>query len=202
MWKEGRRCRSDFREGVTKDDEGVFLAVECRPRPVDCGADTLRSPDLPPRFDTVDWADFAGLRNPPRPRLGVVGNESLLTRDDFLLPFSKTVVGPSAAKDFHGGETARDDDSRCLSPFSLRRFAGLWMMPPSTSAESTASADSATAESSLSDCEPWSDVVLRVGCAVLGSDGQTMELSASAGVTSSIQLGSKGVTSRPPRATR
>ena len=30
-----------------------------------------------------------------------------LTRVDFLMPFSKTVAGPSALKTFHGGDVAR-----------------------------------------------------------------------------------------------
>jgi hypothetical protein len=52
------------------------------------------------------------------------GGGSLFTRDDFLTPLSKTVVGPSAAKDFQGGEGAREDEERDVRSSSLRRFAG------------------------------------------------------------------------------
>lgn len=49
-----------------------------------------------------------------------------MTRPDLLLPSSRMVVGPSAANDFHGGETGfeseRERDSDCKSA-SLRFFA-------------------------------------------------------------------------------
>ena len=53
---------------------------------------------------------------------GVGGAVSLFTRDDFLTPFSNTVVGPSATKDFQGGDTARDAERRGVASSSFRRF--------------------------------------------------------------------------------
>jgi hypothetical protein len=61
---------------------------------------------------------------------GVGGAVSLFTRDDFLTPFSNTVVGPSATKAFQGGDTARDAERRGVVSSSFRRFAGRSMTPP------------------------------------------------------------------------
>ena len=63
---------------------------------------------------------------------GVGGAVSLFTRDDFLTPFSNTVVGPSATKDFQGGDTARDAERRGVASSSFRRFVGRSMTPPSS----------------------------------------------------------------------
>lgn len=54
---------------------------------------------------------------------GVGGGPSRFTRDDFLTPFSKTVVGPLALNDFHGGDAAREVE-RDVDDSTRRRFAG------------------------------------------------------------------------------
>lgn len=60
---------------------------------------------------------------------GSGGAVSRFTRDDFLTPLSKIVVGPSAANDLHGGDAARDNDRRGVRLSSFLRFAGrdAWM---------------------------------------------------------------------------
>jgi hypothetical protein len=75
---------------------------------------------------------------------GVGGAASLLTRDDFRTPFSNTVVGPSAAKAFQGGDMARDADRLGVLSSSFRRFAGCWMTPPSSPFSTTSCSSSFT----------------------------------------------------------
>lgn len=65
---------------------------------------------------------------------GVGGGPSRFTRDDFLTPFSKTVVGPLALNDFHGGDAAREVE-RDVDDSTRRRFAGRSM--PSAAAPSS-----------------------------------------------------------------
>lgn len=117
---------------------------------------------------------------------GVGGGPSRFTRDDFLTPFSKTVVGPSALNDFHGGDTAREVE-RDVDDSTRRRFAGRWAAPPS-------SMPSATAPSSLMGTLTVSAAVL-VGSpagvlasmpGLLGS-WWGVECASSAGVPCSIQ---------------
>jgi hypothetical protein len=59
------------------------------------------------------------------------GGGSLLTREDLRTPLEKMVVGPSAAKDLQGGDTARD--SECCgvrSASTLRRLDGRSVTTP------------------------------------------------------------------------
>jgi hypothetical protein len=112
---------------------------------------------------------------------GVGGGPSRFTRDDFLTPFSKTVVGPLALNDFHGGDAAREVE-RDVDDSTRRRFAGRWAAPPS-------SMSSATAPSSLMGTLL---VVSPAGAASASTSGllgswRGVECASSAGVPRSIQ---------------
>jgi hypothetical protein len=95
--------RSDLRAPVFRAGANAFLfsAGAVLPLAVKAGPDTVRDP-CPPvvvAFGAGRAFRFAGS--------GVGGGASLFTRDDFLTPFSNTVVGPLTAKGFQGGEIAR-----------------------------------------------------------------------------------------------
>lgn len=139
---KGLRCRSDLRDaGVLNASPGAFLfrAGVTLFMLFVCGAFFAPVPFLGVPFTcgvlvVCFPARFVGS--------GVGGGASRFTRDDFLTPFSKTVVGPSALKDLQGGDAARDaergvdvdvDDSS-----TLRRFAGRCMTPPSSTPSSCA----------------------------------------------------------------
>jgi hypothetical protein len=55
---------------------------------------------------------------------GVGAAGSRFTRDDLRTPFSKTVVGPWAEKDFQGGEAAREAERGVAEPSSRGRLDG------------------------------------------------------------------------------
>lgn len=120
---------------------------------------------------------------------GVGGAVSLFTRDDFLTPFSNTVVGPLATKDFQGGDAARDAERRGVVSSSFRRFAGRSITPPSwpfTGADCSSSL--ITVALSLSITCPLC-VISDALCASVELRGGMESMSRSAAVTSSIQEG-------------
>jgi hypothetical protein len=127
----------------------------------------------------VDWREL---------RLGgsgVGGAVSLFTRDDFLTPVSKTVVGPSAANDLHGGDTARDAGRLGVPSSSLRRFDAREMTPPSSPVSAVGSSFIAGTVSSLAAGPSW--WAWASASALVASAGGRASMSASADVTSSIQ---------------
>ena len=119
-------CRSDFRVGDCAEAAGTFFTADGVHLVLDEAAalDTARDADCFP----VDF-DVPFVCVPlPAPRgvffTGSGGGGSLFTRDDLRTPLSKMVVGPSAAKGFQGGDTARETERCGVVSSSLRRFEG------------------------------------------------------------------------------
>jgi hypothetical protein len=128
---EGLRWRSDLREaGVLKAGAGVFLTV--------AGVPPFLTPFDRPFFAAGFGVPFVCGLLVCFPRFGgsgVGGAASRFTRDDLRTPFSKTVVGPLALNDFHGGDAARDVERDVDDSSTFRRFAGR-MTPPSSPSSS------------------------------------------------------------------
>lgn len=183
--------RSDLRAGVLKDCVDAFLArADAFPFGTGVGPEPLRISRLPACLGVpfVCVALVAG-REAGFVGSGVGGAVSRFTRDDFLTPFSKTVVGPSATNDFHGGEAARDTERRgVVVSSSFRRFAGRSMTPPPLPFTGGECSPSLAVRGALSSpvASPFCAMVDGLGASV-ESRGR-ME-SRSAAVTSSIQEG-------------
>jgi hypothetical protein len=135
--------RTDFRTGVAMETPLVFVVEDGFTFEYVTEAGVLRVSRLMPFFGVpFVWVDFAAWRELRLGGSGVGGAVSLFTREDLRTPFSKTVVGPSTAKGFHGGETARDAEGRGVRSSTLRRFAGRSVTPPSSPFASVASSSS------------------------------------------------------------
>ena len=184
--------RSDLRAGVARDCADTFLVMVdgVFPFETDMGPEPLRDSRLTLFLGVplVCVALLAG-REFRFTGSGVGGAASLLTRDDFLTPFSKTVVGPSATNDFQGGDAARDAERRGVVSSSFRRFGGRSMTPPSSPFTGAGGCSSLiTGALSFSLCSPL--CVMSDGlCAAAESRGGMESMSRSAAVTSSIQEG-------------
>jgi hypothetical protein len=185
--------RSDLRAGVLNDCMEAFLArADAFPFGTGVGPEPLRTSRLPVllgvpfvcvAFVVDREAGFVGS--------GVGGAVSLFTRDDFLTPFSKTVVGPSATNDFHGGDAARDVERRgVVVSSSFRRFAGRSMTPPPLPFTDAECSPSLAVRGALSSpvASPFRAMVEGLGASVESRGGMESR-SRSAAVTSSIQEG-------------
>lgn len=185
--------RSDLRAGVLKDCVEAFLArADALPLGTGVGPEPLRGSRLGVFLGVpfICVALVAG-REVGFVGSGVGGAVSLFTRDDFLTPFSKTVVGPSATNDFHGGEAARDAERRgVVVSSSFRRFAGRSMTPPPWPFTDVGCSPSLVVRGALAlpVPSPCCAVVEGLGASV-GSRGGMESRSRSAAVTSSIQQG-------------
>lgn len=171
--------RSDLRAGVVKDCADAFLARADAAFPfgTDVGPEPLRDSRLVALLGVplVYVALLAG-REMGFVGSGVGGAVSLFTRDDFLTPFSKTVVGPSATNDFHGGEAARDVERRGVVVVSsnFRRFAGRPMTPPSWPFTEASCSPSLAVRGALSSSSvpcPWGAMADGLGASVESRGG-------------------------------
>ena len=124
---------------------------------------------------------------------GVGGGASRFTRDDFRLPFSKMVVGPSALNDFQGGDAARDAERgvEALDSSTFRRFAARCCMTPPSSVPSSGAATPSSLMGTLTSCPVLSPsgVALCLVVALRASLAASSRSSRSAGVPRSIQRG-------------
>jgi hypothetical protein len=134
----GLLWRSDLRVGECSEDTGGLFTADLplADETDDAELGTAREEAcLPLAFDDpFVCVLLAGLRGVLFEGSGGGGGGrggSLFTRDDFRTPLSKMVVGPSAAKAFHGGEGAREE-GRDAKSSSFRRLAGGPAMTPSS----------------------------------------------------------------------
>ena len=186
--------RSDLRAGVDKDCADAFLARADAAFPfgTDVGPEPLRGSLLAACLGVpFVCVVLAGGRE----LLGFVGSgvggaASLFTREDFLTPFSKTVVGPSATNDFHGGDAAREAERRgVVVSSSFRRFEGRSMTPPSWPFTGASwSSCLMGGASSLAGASGWGAMAEGLGASA-GSRGGMESRARSAALTSSIQEG-------------
>lgn len=117
------------------------------------------------------------------------GGVSLLTREDFRMPLSNMVVGPSAENSFQGGDMARGALRLGVRSSNLRRFAGRCMAPPCPPFCTPRSSSGFVASAALF----WKAAVLRAAAdasrAMGASCGGGGLGSAFTSVTSAIQQG-------------
>lgn len=135
--------------------------------------------------------------------VGSGGGASRLTRDDFLMPFSIMVVGPSAANDFQGGDTARDRERRGVKSSSFRRFTGRDGCIPSSpfSGSVWSSSFISDGESSSSSWTSWVAVGVSSwwACSVCCGGSEAIR---NARLPASLTIGhSQGTTARPTEST-